>query len=166
MLTDASGSPPKRAGVPSQPDFSPMRRSVPTAAPCSSTSPACSCSCAKSLRFGWPFAEMRFALPAKLASGTTGRGRPSPRPTLQATRFSAGSAHSAQTPEPSSQRRFRSGSETWSVSVQRRPSRAQSPNRKCSRCTNMLTSRRPAPACLDQLARGRSRRSRKDALRR
>src|SRR5882762_1248267 len=125
MLTGALGRPPKHTIVSSQPDFSPSRRSFPTTLPCGSTSPACPCSCANSLRFGLPSAELRCGLPAEPAPATTGRRTPLPRLTVQATQSFAGSAHSAHSPEPTSPRRFRSASETASASIQKRPGRAQ-----------------------------------------
>src|ERR1700730_16621476 len=162
-LTDASESRPKHAAVPSQQGSSPWRRSFPATVPCPSTSLNCSGSCANSLRLGWPSAELRFGLPAKPVTATVGPRTPSLRLTLQDTRSFADSAHSAQVRAPSSPHRFRSGSEIWLASVQRCPGHAQSPKRKCSRCTNTPTSRRPAPVCSDQSARGRNRLFRKVA---
>jgi len=81
--------------------------------------------------------------------------------TVQATRSFAGSAHSVQAREPPSPRRFILRQKLL-VSV-KDVQRAQSPNRKCSRCTNTLTIRPPAPECSDQSARDRSRQSRRVA---
>src|SRR5205823_4893184 len=104
MLTGALARLPKHTTVSSQPDFSPWRRCFPATVPCASTSPACPCSGANSLRFGWPSAELRFGLPAEPAPATTGPRTPLPRLTAEATQSFAGSAHSAHSPEPTSPR--------------------------------------------------------------
>src|SRR5437899_2017578 len=116
---------------------------------------------ANSLRFAWPAEARRFVVRAKPRTVPIDRHRPSPRPVLRATRSFADSAHSTPPREPSWPHRSRSASGTCSATIQTRPGRAQSPNRRCSRCTNRPTTRRRAPASSIQPAHGRSRQSRK-----
>src|SRR5450432_2096008 len=99
MLTDASESLPKLSASSRPPELLLWRRSFPMTAPCLSTSPLCSYSCANSLHFASPFAEPQFGLPARLATATIGQHTLLPPPTVQATRSFADSAHSARLPE-------------------------------------------------------------------
>src|ERR1700730_5755142 len=73
-LTDALGFPPERAFGLSRPDFLLWRRCFRGTASFAAALPVFSDSCGKSLRSGSLCAERRFVLPARLASGTTGRG--------------------------------------------------------------------------------------------
>src|ERR1700735_334494 len=162
--TDSSKSPPKPATVPRPPDSSPSSRFVRATLPFRSVSSSYPYSCANSLRHRSLSATPRFVPPAKLAIFPTDPSTPLPLPTSQATRVSVGSAHSTFPPAPSSPRRFHSASEISSASVQKYPTRAQSPKHRCFRCTSKRTSRRPAPAFSDRLARGQSTQSRKGEL--